>query len=48
MRLVKNTMGYLCKIHKPYLIWKLGWQCVGKYAGYFWENAIRSLADGRS
>ena len=30
MRLVKNTMGYLCKIHKPYLIWKLGWQCVGR------------------
>ena len=48
MRLVKNTMGYLCKIHKPYLIWKLGWQCVGRYAGYFLENAIRSLAEGRS
>ena len=47
MRLVKNTMGYLCKIHKPYLIWKLGWQCVGTPA-IFWENAIRSLADGRS
>lgn len=35
MKLVKSTMGYLCRIGKPYLIWKLFVQCVGKYAGYF-------------
>ncbi len=35
MKLVKNTMKYLCKIGKPYLIWNLFVQCVGKYAGYF-------------
>ena len=43
MRLVKNTMGYLCKIHKPYLIWKLGWQCVGRYAGYFLGKRYQKL-----
>lgn len=35
MKLVKNTMKYLCKIGKPHLIWNLFVQCVGKYAGYF-------------
>lgn len=35
MKLVKSTMKYLCKIGKPYLIWNLFVQCVGKYAGYF-------------
>lgn len=35
MKLVKNTVKYLCKIGKPYLIWNLFVQCVGKYAGYF-------------
>lgn len=35
MKLVISTMKYLCRIGKPYLIWKLFVQCVGKYAGYF-------------
>ena len=34
MKLVKSTMKYLCSIGKPYLIFELGIQCVGKYAGY--------------
>ena len=34
MRLVKSTVSYLFKIHKPWLIFHFGMQCVGKYAGY--------------
>jgi rhamnosyltransferase len=44
MKLVKNTMKYLCSIGKPYLIWKLGWQCVGKYAGYLTGKRYRKLS----
>ncbi|MGN0349741.1 MAG: glycosyltransferase family 2 protein [Roseburia sp.] len=35
IRLVKNTIAYLWRLGKPYLIWELGWQCIGKYAGFF-------------
>lgn len=47
MRLVKNTMKYLCRIGKPYLIWNLGWQCVGKYAGYFLGKRYKKLSRKR-
>ena len=43
MKLVKSTVKYLCRIHKPYYIWHLGWQCVGKYAGYLLGKRYRSL-----
>lgn len=35
IKLVLSTMKYLCRIGKPYLIWKLFVQCAGKYVGYF-------------
>lgn len=44
MKLVKSTMKYLCRIGKPYLIWELGWQCVGKYAGFFMGKRYRKLS----
>lgn len=44
MKLVKSTMKYLCGIGKPYLIWGLFWQCVGKYAGYFLGKHYRGLS----
>lgn len=44
MKLVKSTIRYLCSIGKPYLIWHLGWQCVGKYAGYFMGKRYRRLS----
>lgn len=47
MKLVKSTMKYLCQIGKPYLIWKLIWQCVGKYAGYFMGKRYRKLGRKR-
>lgn len=47
MRLVKSTMKYLCRIGKPYLIWNLGWQCVGKYAGYYLGKRYRKLSRRR-
>ncbi len=47
MKLVKSTMKYLCQIWKPYLIWNLFWQCVGKYAGYFMGKRYRKLSRKR-
>lgn len=47
MRLVKSTMKYLCRIGKPYLIWNLGWQCVGKYAGYYLGKRYKKLGRRR-
>lgn len=47
MRLVKSTMKYLCSIGKPYLIWNLGWQCVGKYAGYYMGKRYKKLSRRR-
>lgn len=47
MRLVRNTVKYLCRIGKPYLIWNLGWQCVGKYAGYFLGKRYKKLSRKR-
>lgn len=44
MKLVKSTVKYLCSIGKPYLIWNLGWQCVGKYAGFFLGKRYRKLS----
>lgn len=44
MKLVKSTMKYLCRIGKPYLIWNLFVQCVGKYAGYFLGKRHRKLS----
>ena len=43
MKLVKSTVKYLCSIGKPYLIWGLFWQCVGKYAGYWMGKHYRKL-----
>jgi rhamnosyltransferase len=44
MKLVKNTMKYLFHIGRPYLIWNLGWQCVGKYAGYLVGKRYKKLS----
>ncbi|MBO5069573.1 MAG: glycosyltransferase [Roseburia sp.] len=43
IKLVINTMKHLVRIGKPYLIWNLGWQCVGKYAGYFMGKRYKRL-----
>lgn len=47
MKLVKSTVKYLCSIKKPYLIWGLGWQCVGKYAGYYMGKRYKKLSRRR-
>ena len=44
MKLVKSTMKYLCSIGKPYLIFELGIQCVGKYAGYRLGKRYKKLS----
>ena len=44
MKLVKRTMKYLCSIGKPYLIFELGIQCVGKYAGYRLGKRYKKLS----
>lgn len=44
IKLVISTMKHLVRIGKPYLIWDLGWQCVGKYAGYFMGKRYKSLS----
>lgn len=44
MRLVKSTVRYLCSIGKPYLIFHLGMQCAGKYAGYFMGKRHKKLS----
>ena len=43
MKLVKNTVRYLLKIKKPHLIITLGFQCVGKYAGYWMGKRYQKL-----
>lgn len=43
IKLVKSTVKYLCGIGKPWYIWHLGWQCAGKYAGYFLGKRWRKL-----
>lgn len=48
MKLVKSTMKYLCSIGKPYLIFELGIQCVGKYAGYRLGKRYKKLSRNRS
>ncbi len=45
MRLVKSTVSYLCKIHKPWLIFNFGMQCVGKYAGYWMGKRYEKLSE---
>ena len=47
MKLVLNTMKYLCSIKKPYLIWNLFWQSAAKYAGYFWGKRYKKLSKKR-
>lgn len=44
IKLVISTMKHLCRIGKPYLIWNLFVQCVGKYAGYFLGKRYRKLS----
>lgn len=44
MRLVKSTIKYLCSIGKPHLIFHLGMQCVGKYAGYLMGKRYEKLS----
>lgn len=34
IRMVKQTAAYLCRIHKPWLLWQLVWQSGWKYMGY--------------
>lgn len=47
IRLVKSTVGYLCRIGKPWLVAQLVWQCAGKYAGYFMGKRYRRLSRKR-
>lgn len=47
MKLVLNTMKYLCSIGKPYLIWNLFWQSAAKYAGYFLGKRYKRLSKKR-
>lgn len=44
MRLVKDTVKYLFRIGKPYLVVQLGMQCVGKYAGYLMGKRYEKLS----
>lgn len=44
MKLVKSTVKYLCRIGKPYLIFSLGLQCIGKYAGYLMGKRYEKLS----
>ena len=44
MKLVWGTMRHLCSIGKPWLIWTLFLQCVGKYAGYFLGKRYQKLS----
>lgn len=46
VRLVKQTCGYLCKVGKPWLIFKLIWQSGCKYVGYFLGKRYRKLPAG--
>lgn len=43
MKLVKSTVKYLFRIGKPYLIFHLGMQCIGKYAGYLLGKRYEKL-----
>lgn len=43
IRLVKKTCAYLCRIRKPWLIFKLIWQSGCKYLGYFLGKRYRKL-----
>lgn len=43
-KLVIDTMKHLIHVGKPYLIWHLGWQSVGKYAGYFMGKRHKRLS----
>ena len=47
MKLVKSTVNYLCRIKKPYLIVSLGFQCIGKYAGYWMGKRYQRLSRKR-
>ncbi len=44
IKLVKSAVKYLCRVGKAWYIWHLGWQCVGKYAGYFLGKRYRRLS----
>ena len=44
MKLVRNTVLYLCRIRKPWLIFSFGMQCVGKYAGYWMGKHYEKLS----
>ena len=44
IRLVLNTIKYLCKIKKPWLVFELGTQCVGKYTGYLLGKRYEKLS----
>ena len=44
MKLVLAAVKHLIRIRKPWLIWNLGWQSVGKYAGYFLGKRHKNLS----
>lgn len=44
MRLVKNTILYLLRIRKPWLIFHFGMQCIGKYAGFWLGKHYEKLS----
>lgn len=44
MRLVKNTIQYLLRIRKPWLIFYFGMQCIGKYAGFWLGKHYEKLS----
>ena len=43
IRLVKKTCIHLCKVGRPWLIFKLIWQSGCKYLGYFWGKRYKML-----
>lgn len=44
IKLVLSTVKYLCRIGKPWPIWNLFLQCVGKYAGFFAGKHYKKLS----
>lgn len=44
IKMVINTMKHLLKIRKPGLVFYLGMQCIGKYAGYFAGKRYEKLS----
>ena len=44
MKLVLGTVKHLIAVGKPHLVIKLGFQCIGKYAGYQMGKHYKKLS----